>query len=399
MFSEYQDIDLEEDPIFVLPCNHIFTMSTMDGWLDINQGYRQDQNGKWSIVSLPMQFSKLPVCPDCRFLIRGLRRYGRICNQASLNLSEKCFITSIMKDIESLRIRKTEEMNSFTSRIDSLEAKLLQKSQKLTLSKHLTVYKSPFEKFIKEVFKCFQKATKSPQKKVYESCVSHLDETESNSFLAVPKPHLFLERSLFSMLIDCKVFITKFNLILYNRMKSNSLDNFQRLKSDYDKDMEKIMTDFDNYLGKTQETGATLSTSGAEIEFHRLDIEGEYLESIQEANLRIPLAKDLESRFDHFLGRSPISFLTKCVTKLDTFKTQLLKLNDSIRTPLTLEEKQSIATAINFQGTWYNCPNGHPYAIGECGGAMEVGTCYECGVRIGGSHHTSLPGNVRASFG
>ena len=25
------------------------------------------------------------------------------------------------------------------------------------------------------------------------------------------------------------------------------------------------------------------------------------------------------------------------------------------------------------QGHWFTCPNGHPYFIGECGGAMQTG--------------------------
>nr|XP_023992641.1 E3 ubiquitin-protein ligase rnf213-alpha-like [Salvelinus alpinus] len=35
--------------------------------------------------------------------------------------------------------------------------------------------------------------------------------------------------------------------------------------------------------------------------------------------------------------------------------------------------------------TWYNCPNGHPCAIGECGKPMETSRCVDCGAEIGGS--------------
>ena len=61
---------------------------------------------------------------------------------------------------------------------------------------------------------------------------------------------------------------------------------------------------------------------------------------------------------------------------------------------LTPEERVMIAKAMNFsQGHWYKCPNGHIYAIGECGGAMEQRSCPECGVIIGGRHHTLAQGN------
>ena len=31
---------------------------------------------------------------------------------------------------------------------------------------------------------------------------------------------------------------------------------------------------------------------------------------------------------------------------------------------------------------WYKCPNGHLYAVGECGRPMEEAVCPECGMHI-----------------
>ncbi|XP_064403130.1 E3 ubiquitin-protein ligase RNF213-like isoform X2 [Halichondria panicea] len=38
-------------------------------------------------------------------------------------------------------------------------------------------------------------------------------------------------------------------------------------------------------------------------------------------------------------------------------------------------------------GTFYECPNGHPYLVGECGRPVELKTCRECGASIGGTSH------------
>ena len=59
-----------------------------------------------------------------------------------------------------------------------------------------------------------------------------------------------------------------------------------------------------------------------------------------------------------------------------------------------------ISEAIGLSGGyWYECPNGHPYAIGECGGAMEKSVCPECKAEIGGLNHNLNSQNRHSRFG
>ncbi|XP_067056125.1 E3 ubiquitin-protein ligase rnf213-alpha-like isoform X2 [Acropora muricata] len=48
------------------------------------------------------------------------------------------------------------------------------------------------------------------------------------------------------------------------------------------------------------------------------------------------------------------------------------------------------------RGSWYQCPNGHPYYIGDCGRPVEVKVCPECKVNIGGTEHDLSTGNTVA---
>ena len=62
-----------------------------------------------------------------------------------------------------------------------------------------------------------------------------------------------------------------------------------------------------------------------------------------------------------------------------------------------MEERQQIVQAVGVKkGSWYKCPKGHIYVIGECGGAMERAKCPECGEVIGGSNHRLEEGNTLA---
>ena len=60
-------------------------------------------------------------------------------------------------------------------------------------------------------------------------------------------------------------------------------------------------------------------------------------------------------------------------------------------------EQIEVIKALNLpKGHIFTCPNGHYYAIGECGGATEESKCPECKSKIGGSNHALLPGNKHA---
>ena len=72
---------------------------------------------------------------------------------------------------------------------------------------------------------------------------------------------------------------------------------------------------------------------------------------------------------------------------------------------MTKEELNSIREALPemFKPGWngnsriYQCPNGHPYFIGDCGGAMQQTHCPDCGEPIGGGSHRVVERNVAAT--
>ena len=72
------------------------------------------------------------------------------------------------------------------------------------------------------------------------------------------------------------------------------------------------------------------------------------------------------------------------------------KMAKKLQTGLRMNEKerQEIVKALGLaQGHWFKCRNGHFYAVGECGGAIQESKCNECGARIGGGNHGLLADN------
>ncbi|KAL4795796.1 hypothetical protein BDV19DRAFT_388822 [Aspergillus venezuelensis] len=83
-----------------------------------------------------------------------------------------------------------------------------------------------------------------------------------------------------------------------------------------------------------------------------------------------------------------------------------LKLVDSQRyETVTRGELESIKKAMivsghggmaTHSGHWYNCENGHPFAVEECGMPMERARCPECAAAVGGANHRPDEGVTRA---
>ena len=78
----------------------------------------------------------------------------------------------------------------------------------------------------------------------------------------------------------------------------------------------------------------------------------------------------------------------------DNLKTpeEIIKGNFSIKLDLKdLYEKDINIKAIDLLRTlgttWYKCPNGHLYVVGDCGRPMEESSCPECKKVIGGTNH------------
>nr|CAG4717375.1 unnamed protein product [Naegleria fowleri] len=89
--------------------------------------------------------------------------------------------------------------------------------------------------------------------------------------------------------------------------------------------------------------------------------------------------------------------IKSCLERMDNLKHKLLE-KEREEEANRLSAIRVISETVNYaQGHWFACKNGHPYFIGECGGAMQEGTCVDCGAPIGGRNHQVTEGNSLAT--
>lgn len=79
-------------------------------------------------------------------------------------------------------------------------------------------------------------------------------------------------------------------------------------------------------------------------------------------------------------------------------RSRLALLAEQASLTITRQEIDAVVAALGMGlGHWYKCPNGHPYCITECGGAMQESRCNECGAAIGGGNHQLRRDNALAT--
>jgi hypothetical protein len=71
---------------------------------------------------------------------------------------------------------------------------------------------------------------------------------------------------------------------------------------------------------------------------------------------------------------------------------------DAVLADVASAERKAVESAIvsvdGGRGTWYTCPNGHRYVVGECGAGMELSRCPDCNATVGGIGHRMVEGSV-----
>jgi hypothetical protein len=125
-YSTYEKINLDEDPIIVLPCKHFFTRSSLDGTFDIGSVYDTDANGDFVASRRSGSLASQHVrCPNCRLPVSQIQRYNRITKAAILESLLKTLISRshqayyvLLDQYEQFRndmdANREEKMSKFT---------------------------------------------------------------------------------------------------------------------------------------------------------------------------------------------------------------------------------------------------------------------------------------------
>ncbi|KAL8365909.1 hypothetical protein RB595_004608 [Gaeumannomyces hyphopodioides] len=413
--KDYRDIDLDENPIVVLGCNHFFTAESLDGLVNMNEVYEGDPlTGRYTSLRKSPANLSVPCCPDCKQPIRqfATKRYGRVINQAVMDeISSKFHVDGLRKlaELESRMQNVADTLRNSRSDQRLLMRRIQGDEAVCSEAENL---KRVIRQFCRKI-----SAEQQPTKKLLDAVRlarrrgdEGLDEAVAGLSLddpSLPAPVLDKQIILGGSLVRLKLE----DIVLGNDFFVKSRRETSFSAPDLTSRLEKTPL----FLGECkvfieecrQENLPRMEVQGIAA-YARVakSFEGfchgrpaETSSSSPSAQAYIDIARDLLERASS-LCEVPFEGAKELQTEIE----QISRLYVRERyEPVTADEIAAIKAAMvsgaagiaTHSGHWYKCRNGHTFAIGECGMPMERARCPECQAPVGGQNHTLVEGVSR----
>lgn len=326
--AEYEKHDVDEDPVVVLPCGHFFCTSTLDYHFGMSEVYVRagiDPHHYSALKPLSeADISEKPrSCPQCRKVVHSINRYGRIFRLSELRSLERKHAMDLDRSLARCRLRVHNNR---------------EKNHSLLVG---------------ELDKLKMRIKKGPMMRVYEAC-----PPEMRDFCEVPKPPL-------THLIRC--------IELLGRVHSNAAKK---------KDDELYTKAKNAFMEAIEMADSSLNLqSGASVRLH-------LVATLMKFNDLTDLEKkEALEHLDWIIGQE--QKLGDLASKAIEIKRALVQSDEisQVLKAIANAETGGYNFGTSWSSHWYQCPNGHPYYIGECGGAMQTSICPECREVVGGTGH------------
>lgn len=416
--ESYREINLTDNPCIFPQCGHFLTVESIDAQMDLRQHYVMDDMEKpisISSSSEPFSIEDIRKCATCRGSLRSISRYGRLVRRALLDEATKKFILYLNQQYVPL----AQELPVVLSQLQLREwamataIRIFQGSTKIKLqgpAKHQVSLMSSFvnksdSRRWKEILGLRSKIAE------YQTRV----KTEEQPFSQV---HNMVEnarrrkKTAGNFVFDENVLQTKGQIqatALLLRLDTALLGDFLSMKKlvPFGIDSSDIQVNLKENKKESQRLIKDAIDSRRVMQQTEGNLFLAQLCALERHNVTESARAEAET-----LWKEGNAAINEAERLCDLYPEQTRGLLEEIEgtksmlggitfyAPVTNQERRDILDAMSkeFRGTghWYYCENGHPFTIGECGMAMQLSRCPECGSAVGGQHHQAADGVTHA---
>ncbi|KAJ6096170.1 hypothetical protein N7486_006916 [Penicillium sp. IBT 16267x] len=388
-------------------CGHFLTMESMDAQMDLKKHYDVDTDGKpiaLLVSSQPFSIEDMKTCGICRGHLRNIARYGRLVRRALLDESTKKLILRLNQEFVPLAQELTREIRKLQetdlpemTRWPEVEIKGRSIEQLKVMKNFINSTKPQrWDKMIElraRIMKYLQDVNpeEQPFQRVRDMVINAQRRKKTTGDFKFGDEILQTKGVLQGAALSIRLDIA----LLSDFLALAKLASYKEAPLKID--LESLRNDCRHL---TQEATAS------ERRVHEL--EGFIFEAELYAMERAYVSEEL--------GESHLQNGLVCIDKArrlcaeysgqtsglasEVDNAEKMLQGGTFYAGISSEERMAIISVMaqDFTGTghWYYCRNNHPFTIGECGGAVELASCPECGAQIGGREHVPARGVVRA---
>ncbi|KAF4244417.1 hypothetical protein CNMCM6805_008669 [Aspergillus fumigatiaffinis] len=390
----YENINLDENPCIFPRCGHFLTMESMDGQMALQEHYELDEQGRPMSIndaSRPFSMDDIKTCATCRGSLRDLARYGRLVRRALLDESTKKFILYLNREYVPLE----EEL--------ARQVKLMQEMKVANRKGPAWPDHLPLEGSIQQNIKTMTELVHHTSPGRWKDITKLRNKVHGRNAKRRNKTDGDFDFDNTILQSKGVLLATALNL----RLDIALLTDFLSVKDRASSQTGNIAISFN--LQDTRDECDTLINLADTSGRIRQQVEGytflAHLHALERSQTLSPQAAETHLREGREAATHARSLCAQHPTQtrglLPDIETVDRMLRDStFYAVVTNEERMAVVAAMarEFHGTghWYYCRNGHPFTIGECGGAMEQTACPECGEPVGGREHRVAEGVMRA---
>ncbi|KAK0269421.1 hypothetical protein LTS00_017284 [Friedmanniomyces endolithicus] len=409
MFDTHGNLDLGEEPCNFTPCGHIFTLSTMDGIMDMRKHYETDLiSGKLiglKTTSEPFSSDELKKPLAQRGSLRPHRE------RSLLDESTKKLIAWSNRTHSELSDRLASNQEEILTNTGADFTQIKDLTLRGSLTKQVaTVKKLKISKRYRKVFNSrntiqsfADKLRKDEQpyqrvRDMVETLRRSKDGADQLVEFQFASSELQLREHLqaISLLIRCDLIIYSDVVAVHKGQGAGRAGGAVSVETSAQRTRcDQLITDAQSSLNVRQEVeGQLFWAKFAAMDCDSFDVTLEAVSPVdslrnQTINAEaLQRLRDAETVCKRFVDRDT-----------DPTKGLMEEIQDARRTlneGLSTSEMRTVVTAMTkeFSGTghWYRCANGHPFTVGECGMPMQLARCPACGAGIGGQHHQPTEG-------
>ena len=329
----------DKDALFYkLECGHIFVISSLDAYINSRENYLQ-----------------MYTCPTCKKPLVSEKRYQNLIKKKFSEIQEikKLMLEKTIGKEDNTYLKKSEKIiNRILNQYDKREIYLFDilNNKKINYNKNLD-----FKTIMPIIFNLCKNEFKLK---------NDIDSKKNITYNLLTLAEKFMG-------IEYFVYIT--HEMGREEEEKTFLNNFNVIKN-YFKDFK---IPFNNFFFKAL----------------KKKIDNMLYYAIIVLNINDLLSK-ANNYFDFFTEFKDTKEVSPNEIKESNFS---LDLNS--KDLYNREIEQKALELIRTLGTsWYKCPKGHLYAVGECGRPMEESSCPECGKKIGGENHIPAKENEKVEF-